>query len=103
MSTGANEYRTALASLLYAKALPEHKVAVYGPDYKRRCQICGAEIDAEQSVCVIRNSDYNVYRYFPNGYQEIQRADYVLFDLQQFQLLPKVDFTREDYIRWVYR
>ena len=28
LSTGANEYRTALASLLYAKALPEHDAVI---------------------------------------------------------------------------
>ncbi|MBQ4522006.1 MAG: immunity 26/phosphotriesterase HocA family protein [Lachnospiraceae bacterium] len=96
LSTGANEYRTALASLLYAKLLPEHDAVVYGPEYDRKCAICGVKMEEEQSDCEIKNSDYNSYRYFPNGYQMIGRADYVLFDLQQFQLLPKVDFTKED-------
>lgn len=97
LSTGANEYRTALASLLYAKALPEHKAAIYGQNERyRRCAICGLKMNAEQSACEIKNSNYNAYRYFPDGYQDICRADYVLFDLQQFQLLPKVDFTDDD-------
>ncbi|WP_455717354.1 immunity 26/phosphotriesterase HocA family protein [Anaerosporobacter sp.] len=97
LSTGANEYRTALASLLYAKALPEHKAVIHGQNEKyRRCAICGLKMTSEQSECEIQNSDYNAYRHFPDGYQDICRADFVLFDLQQFQLLPKVDFTDDD-------
>lgn len=96
LSTGANEYRTALASLLYAKALPEHDAVICGPEYNRRCGICGVKIETGKSTCEVRKSDYNAYRYFPNGCEEIGRADYVLFDLQQFQSLSKVEFTRED-------
>lgn len=97
LSTGKNQYRTALASLLYAKALPEHEPVLYGR-YERdqRCAYCGLKMSGEQMEVEIKNSDYQAYRYFPDGYQDICRADYVLFDLQQFQMLPKVDFVKED-------
>lgn len=97
LSTGKNEYRTALASLLYARALPEHEPIVYGEYESRyRCAYCGLRMPAGSSEVEINNSNYNGYRYFPDGYQDICRADYVLFDLQQFKKLPKVDFIEED-------
>lgn len=96
LSTGANEYRTALASLLYAKSLPEHEGILHNShSFEKRCAICGLKMD-ESLSCEIVNSNYNRYRYFPDRYQDICRADYVLFDLQQFQLLPKVNFIPAD-------
>ncbi len=97
LSTGKNQYRTALASLLYAKALPAHELVIYGKyEWKKRCAYCGLKPSGDQGEVEIKNSDYQAYRYFPDGYQDICRADYVLFDLQQFQMLPKVDFVKED-------
>lgn len=97
LSTGKNEYRTALASLLYAKALPEHQPILYGEyEWNQRCEYCGVKISMEQMEVEIKNSDYNAYRYFPDGFQDICQADYVLFDLQHFQMLPKVSFVKED-------
>lgn len=97
LSTGKNEYRTALASLLFARALPEHEPVVYGEyGFQHRCAYCGVRMPDESAEVEINNSNYNAYRYFPDGYQDICRADYVLFDLQQFVKLPKVDFSEED-------
>lgn len=97
LSTGKNEYRTALASLLYAKAMPEHEAVPYGRyESDIRCACCGVRLPAGQKMVEINNSEYNAYRYFPDGYQDIMRAGYVMFDLQQFEELPKVDFTEED-------
>lgn len=95
LSTGKNEYRTALASLLYARALPEHEPAAYG-EYESRCAYCGLSMPGGSNEVELNNSKYNACRYFPDEFQDICRADYVLFDLQQFVKLPKVDFSEED-------
>ncbi len=97
LSTGKNEYRTALASFLYAKALPNHNATIQDEFQSRnRCVICGLKLMNEQAECEIKKSNYSAYRYFPDRIQDICRPDYVLFDLQQFQLLPKVNFGDED-------
>lgn len=97
LSTDRNEYRTALASLLYAKAMPEHEALSYGRyETNIRCAYCGVQMPAGKNMVEVNHSEHNAYRYFPDGYQDIMRADYVMFDLQQFAGLPKVDFKEED-------
>ena len=57
LSTGKNQYRTALASLLYAKVLPEHEPVLYGKyEWNQRCAYCGLKMSGEQMEVEIKNS-----------------------------------------------
>lgn len=98
LSTGKNEYRTALASYLFAKGIKIHK-----HEHWRRgagftgCKVCGLMTD-EKGIAHIEDSLSTCIMYYPDKYNSVhmQRADYALFDLKQFKQLPKVSYTKED-------
>lgn len=98
LSTGKNEYRTALASYLFAQGLKPHphryKELLGG---YRGCAICGLMID-KKGMAHIEESVSTCIMYYPDKYNSvhIQRADYALFDLKQFKRLPKVSYTKDD-------
>ena len=98
LSTGKNEYRTALASYFFAKGVEKHKPKIthlaIGYDL---CHYCGMSVDKD-GMCHIEDSLSRYTLYYPQfgTIQRIQRADYILFDLKQFKALPKVTYTKDD-------
>ena len=98
LSTGKNEYRTALGSYFFAKGIEKHKperTNLYsGHD---GCKVCGLNND-NGYMCHIEDSISRYVLYHPQfaTIANIQRADYVLFDLKQFKELPKVSYKQED-------
>ncbi len=101
LSTGKNQYRTALASYLFAKNLTKHSAeAVRLPGRmgtEKACPVCGMEFDKD-GKCHIEDSFSRYALYYPqkDTIGLIQRADYALFDLKQFRELPKVTYSNED-------
>ena len=98
LSTGKNEYRTALASYFFAKGMGKHKARLYYMWHGHYgCCTCGIGVD-ENGVCHIEDSFSRYTLYYPQKYtiDRMQRADYALFDLKQFKELPKVMYTEED-------
>lgn len=99
ISSGDLRYRTALSSLIWAKALPDHECVagkVYGGSF--RCKICGAEM-SEQT----KHTDFDIAKYgreklFPSkNFMDICCAGYVLNDLECFSLLPSVQACDRDF------
>lgn len=87
LSTRELQYRSALGSYYYAKAIPEHRLEDTGEDF--HCYLCGWCNGA---------SDYNVFsfeRYKWGGVRHTQ-LDYAAFDLEQFLKQPKVTPREED-------
>lgn len=82
LSTRALEYRSALGSFYYAKAIPDHKST---DDW--HCYLCGWYKNGSRDFCDEREK-----------YGGIQHSnlDYALFDLEQFLKLPKVVPTQAD-------
>ena len=98
LSTGRNEYRTAIASYFFAKGLVSHKPErIYLTHGYHGCSVCGLSLN-EDNICHIEDSFSRYILYSPNQYtiERIQRADYALFDLKQFKELPKVMYTEND-------
>ena len=98
LSTGKNQYRTALASYLFAKGITKHKADCRRfPHSFTGCSICGLSIE-ENGKSHIEDSLSRYTLYYPLDHNiiRIQRADYALFDLKQFSKLPKVTYTKED-------
>ncbi|MCR4702480.1 MAG: hypothetical protein K5665_02325 [Saccharofermentans sp.] len=98
LSTGRNEYRTALASYFFAKGIKKHKAERTGFfGGHDGCKICGLNND-NGNMCHLEDSISRFVLYYPQFYTlpNIQRADYVLFDLKQFKELPKVSYKKED-------
>ncbi len=92
LSTRKLEYRSALGSYWYARAIPEHHA--YAPD-ATCCNYC--HWNARSTIDEL--NDYNVLnfeRYKWGGIRHT-RPNYCLFDLQQFQKLPKVTPAEEDW------
>ncbi len=90
LSTRKLEYRSALGSYWYAIAIPEH---THGEN--THCYLCGwSPLD----LCTYWNPhiSFNHSRYTLGGCNHAD-ADYALFDLQQFQKLPKVTPIDEDW------
>lgn len=93
LSTRKLEYRSALGSYWYARAIPEHHA--YAPD-ATYCNDC-------LWYALSRNNDglndYNILNFerFKCGGVRHTHPEYCLFDLQQFQKLPKVTPTDEDW------
>ena len=93
LSTRKPEYRSALGSFYYAKAIPEHSATAH-----TRCHICGwrawerepSEYDKKRGLNV-----FNFERYKWGGVRQTH-LDYALFDLEQFLKLPKVTPTDKD-------
>ncbi len=97
LSTGKNEYRTALASYLFAKGIRSHEHKYKHLLRYRGCAVCGLMTD-EKGTAHIVDSLSTCVMYYPDKYntEHIQRADYALFDLKQFIKLPKVSYSGED-------
>ncbi len=101
LSTGKNQYRTALASYLIARGIPEHEAKrenVMGPArLDDACPVCGLRIDKEY-ICHIEDSLSRYTLYYPQKatIPEMQTPEYVLFDLNQFKDLPEVSYTEKD-------
>ena len=101
LSTGKNQYRTALASYLLARSMPKHEATRdYVPGLMHdnyACPVCGMRID-EYHICHVEDSFWRYILYYPNNdtAKYIQTPEYALFDLKQFKELPKVSYTKED-------
>ena len=106
LSTRKLEYRSALGSFYYAKAIPDHKlnenisivVPPSHPTSHTHCYLCGwrawktipSELDKKWGINV-----FNFERYKWGGVRHTS-LDYVLFDLEQFINLPKAIPTDND-------
>ena len=98
LSTGANQYRTALASYYFAKSMISHEADRSRFPYGRKCcSVCGIDLD-EKGMCHVEDSFSKYTLYYPQNFtvDRIQRPDYALFDLKQFKELPKVKYKKED-------
>ncbi len=84
LSTRQLQYRSALGSYYYALAIPEHSHKGQGT-----CYDCNW----------LEDKDYNVLNFERYKWGGVRHTypGYVLFDLQQFLLLPKVNPTKEDW------
>ena len=90
LSTRKLEYRSALGSYWYAKAIPDHSHTE-----KNHCYLCGwSPLD----LCTYWNTydTFNHSRYTLGGGSHTA-ANYALFDLCEFQKLAKVTPTDEDW------
>lgn len=93
LSTRRLEYRSALGSYWYAVAIPAH-----ASTDSRHCYCCGWSLrgdDQETSGISRRLNTFNFERYKWGGVRHT-KADYALFDLQQFLQLPQPEHTPED-------
>ncbi|MBE6534863.1 MAG: hypothetical protein E7678_07885 [Ruminococcaceae bacterium] len=106
LSTRKLEYRSALGSFYYAKAIPDHKlnenisifVPLSHPTAQTHCYFCGwrawktapTENDQKWGLNVF---NFERYKWGGVGHTSL---DYTLFDLEQFLLLPKVTPTDND-------
>ncbi len=90
LSTRALEYRSALGSYYFAKAIPPH-VSVKA----RACGICGWENWQSRTTFGSYENFYNFERYKFGG-RHHNEIGYALFDLTQFLNLPKVQPTEAD-------
>ncbi|HHV28079.1 immunity 26/phosphotriesterase HocA family protein [Acetivibrio mesophilus] len=94
LSSGDKQYRTALASYVYAKSLPDHS---YEPE-KNYCRVCGfrgGEGADDNTIVTIDLNEYSYMRFF-GGTQDLGDIAYVLHDLKEFLKLPKVNFNEKD-------
>ena len=91
LSSGDTRYRTVLSSLLWARALPQHKAV---PDTYGCCKICGCThgIGAPEETDLNR---YGVFRFLPpvqyGNIPDIGCAEYVYNDLKEFEKLPPAE------------
>lgn len=99
LSTRRLEYRSALGSYYYAKAIPEHKKMDGYHPMATHCYLCGwyAWKD-EPDDLDLQLSSYNTYNYERYKYGGVRHTNinYALFDLEQFLKLPKVSPCDED-------
>lgn len=104
LSTRKLEYRSILGSYYYAKAIPEHEIELSHNkilrEYNDRCYLCGwfpwrkdpKEYDMPHGL-----NYYNYERYGVGGGAFFHTSlNSVLFDLEQFIKLPKVNPSEED-------
>lgn len=98
ISSSDMRYRTALSSLIWAKALPTHEAEVItGYSGKPRCAFCGAELDGAGNFSAEKLHSYAADRLFPKKvFMDICCAGYVLNDLTLFKSLPEQHFCGED-------
>ena len=100
LSTGDLRYRTVIATLLWARALPVHSAEVK-KEYKiEKCKICGCMqgLHGEEKIDF---NKYGVFHYLtPVTYgnnPDLGRLEYALQDLKKFDSLPKVEPKDKDY------
>lgn len=89
LSTRALEYRSALGSYIYAKSIPD-----YESTSKSYCQICGYE-ELEFYEYQRTWDVFNFERIKWGGVRH-DHSSYAMFDLFQFQKLPRVSPANED-------
>ncbi len=87
------QYRSALGSFYYALSIPKHSHK--GPG---GCDFCNWLQIREVTSPELELSEYNVFNFerYKWGGVRHTHPEYALFDLEQFQLLPKVAHSRED-------
>lgn len=99
LSSGDTRYRTAISSLIWAKALPVHDCL---PEQSKtgECTICGCCHGLKQPELIDWNR-YGVFRYLPpiqyGNSPDFECAEYVLNDLREFEKLPSVQPNDDDY------
>ncbi len=93
LSTRALEYRSAMGSYYFAKAIPPHK-----PVKECACGICGWENWKTPTKFYSKNTYENFHNFDRHkfGGRHHNEIDYALFDLSQFLKLPKVRPTETD-------
>ena len=100
LSTGDLRYRTAIACLLWAKALPMHSVELKKMYKTEECLVCGCMHGLHEEEEVDFN-EYGVFHYIlPGTYgrnPDPGCAEYVYNDLRTFMKLPKVEPADADY------
>ena len=93
-------YRTALSSLVWARALPDHPMKKTERRGVGVCSVCGCTHGLAGSEKVDWN-EYGVFRYLPpiqyGKDPDFTCAEYVLNDLREFEKLPAVEPCEEDY------
>ena len=103
LSTRALEYRSAMGSYYYAKAVPDHEQPPF-----RNCVFCGWRDGYHD--CRVQKTRYGVRSWEPLhtyenscnfhrykfGGRHHNETPYALFDLKQFLLMPKVTPTETD-------
>lgn len=104
LSSGDMRYRSAISSLMWARALPEHEFISNGVEKTEwrttSCVVCGCShgLDTKENVDW---NEYNVFRYLPpkqyGREPNFTCAEYVLNDLREFEKLPAVEPCDEDY------
>ncbi len=89
LTTRRLDLRSALASFLVARGLPDHGFTASSGS--RQCAVCG--LDEEPFA-----QDLNVLNFERFKWGGVRRGDvgYVAFDLQQFRLAPRLEPTAED-------
>lgn len=94
LSTRALEYRSALGSYWYAKAIPPHE---YNTKHST-CNICYCDKHNDLPCSREYKNHYNCLNYERYKYGGVRHtyAQYALFDLEEFLKLPKVEHTKED-------
>jgi len=99
LSSGDTRYRTAVSSLIWAKALPVHSCQSEQLKYGK-CIVCGCCHGLEGSEPIDWNR-YGVFRYLPpiqyGCSPDFGCAEYVLNDLREFIKLPSVEPCDNDY------
>jgi hypothetical protein len=104
LSSGDMRYRSAISSLIWAHALPEHKFISNGRKKTEwstpACVVCGCTHGLEKSETIDWNN-YGVFRYLPpkqyGREPDYTCAEYVLNDLREFEKLPAVEPCEDDY------
>lgn len=104
LSSGDIRYRSAISSLVWARALPEHEFVSNGVEKNEwstpLCVVCGCSHGLDMKEAVDWNI-YNVFRYLPpkqyGREPDYTCAEYVLNDLREFEKMPRVEPCNEDY------
>ncbi|MBE6870055.1 MAG: hypothetical protein E7494_15090 [Ruminococcus albus] len=104
LSSGDMRYRSAVSSLIWAKALTEHKFVSNGVEpggwRSPMCIVCGCTHGLEASEMIDWNK-FNVFRYLPPKQYgrdpDFTSPEYVLNDLREFEKLPAVEPCEDDY------
>ncbi|MBQ3920476.1 MAG: immunity 26/phosphotriesterase HocA family protein [Oscillospiraceae bacterium] len=104
LSSGDMRYRSAISSLLWAKALPEHELRSDGVERTEwrtpSCMICGC-VHGFTGAEEIDPNEYDVFRYLPpkqyGREPDFTSAEYVLNDLREFEKLPDAEPKDEDF------
>lgn len=102
LSTRRLEYRSALGSYYYAKAIPEHELMKSLNEvlaaHADHCYLCGWTAWKKEPDAFDLKYDLNLFDRFRHKYGGFPRSNisFALFDLEQFLKLPKVIHTDED-------